>query len=227
MTDQRDRRLRILLSILFFPIGLILALAGVRTRIIAWCFAGFYIWILTVVVVVAIVAPGPETSPGDSAQTEPIPSSTRVPDETATTAPTITPIVRSCPTPEEALYFSTVGENASERRIYMNQISRLSLRAGGDPSLLIDDVWKLEIGVALGLLTESAKEMESLNPPDSVRFIHQDWVSAGGYHRNAAMLYAQGIDELNTNKVNAANDHLTTAAEFIASATQKVETFCR
>ena len=34
MNDRNDRIVRILLSILFFPIGLILVIAGVRTIII-------------------------------------------------------------------------------------------------------------------------------------------------------------------------------------------------
>ena len=71
---MNDRAVRILLSILFFPIGLILAIAGVRTKIIAWSFAGFYLWLLGVIVVVGIIGSVVEEPPGDPVQAARVPA---------------------------------------------------------------------------------------------------------------------------------------------------------
>ena len=72
MSDRPDRGIRILLAILFFPIGLILALAGVRTRIIAWSFAGFYVWLLTVIIIVGVIGDSGESIPSDPIATDPV-----------------------------------------------------------------------------------------------------------------------------------------------------------
>ena len=233
---MNDRAVRILLSILFFPIGLILAIAGVRTKIIAWCFAGFYLWLLGVIVVVGIIGSMAEEPPGAPVQAA-VPSTSGyqpginmwTPD-TSLVSSTPAPAqaaAQECPTSEEALYILTVRSNAIEMAGHMEDVGRLSTQASIEPTLLLDEAWQLEIVLTLALLDASADTIDAMAPPASARSIDQDMVKIGNHLRKVAVLYVQGLDTLDADLLLQASAHMEAIAPLAVSAGQKMDSFCQ
>ena len=217
MNDRNDRVVRILLSILFFPIGLILVLAGVRTKVIAWSFAGCYVCLLAMIIAMGIIGSAIDNSPSDPVQAAPDPARAAVP----------TPVVQECPTPEETLYFEVVQEHLLASGESMGSIGRLSTNAGNDLSLLFNENWKLEVAIALALLITTADAIEAMAPPDSARSIHQDLIQVADHQRKAAVLFAQGVDTFDMNLIIESGSHLDAISVPVASGVQKIESFCQ
>ena len=116
-----DRLARILLSVFFFPIGLIMVLAGVRTRIVAWTFAGGTIGLLALIVVLGIIGTAVESGPDpvstykvEASNSSATPKPTRL-STSATSVPTKRPLFAQSPvTSQPFLVLDSVIHDVSE-----------------------------------------------------------------------------------------------------------------
>ena len=225
MNDQKDRRLRILLAILFFPIGLILALAGVRTRIIAWSFAGFYLWLLTVIVILGVIGDSGESIPGDPVQAGMInePDPTMLP----TSTPIPTSITEGCPTSEERAYFAALGVEVEAMGEHFQELAILNQQMAVDPALVVSDAWKGEVVYYLSLLNARFDIIGALDSPKSLQSVRGDIDQAIQAYRQFVALFSQGVALTDGDLLVEASEFLELGDGWLESAGQRAETYCR
>ena len=158
----------------------------------------------------------------------PAPEATPTVVPTATLAPTPT-TVRLAPTAtpglsaEEEAYLLQVAEINQDSLDTMKDLRTLMTGAAPKSLLIMDNDWKLEVAVHLATWRVCGQRLRGLNAPVRFKDVHQDLVQASRHYDRSAALIAEGIDEVNVDKIYQSTDELLLGAEYVDRATRKIE----
>ena len=135
--------------------------------------------------------------------------------------------IEPCPTTEEAAYLNEVLKYTETGSSGMQRFSSLNLRAGENPFLIFDETWKVEIVLTLALLDSGAEEILEVNVPKSMRDVHTDIEASAMGVQRTVVLYAEGIDAVDADKLAQAAGSLAQATSRLDSAASKIEALCK
>lgn len=145
-----------------------------------------------------------------------------VPTATPTIAPspTIVPTVAhpTAPTAELSYFTATmevvmIYENAS------SALGVLSAEAGNDPTVILDDEWRLATAVNLGSILTAGEMLRKIDPPAKYSEAHTEFLAAATHYDNFVDLYSRGLDDVNVDLINAAVDELQLGTAAMARST--------
>jgi hypothetical protein len=97
-----------------------------------------------------------------------------------------------------------------------------STEAGTDPLLIFNDDWLIKTGVYLAGLTLAGESLRELDPPERFHEVHEDMLEAAGYFDLVVKYYAEGVDEVDPDKLNLASTNMLLGAESVSTATDKL-----
>lgn len=214
---------RILIAILLGPIGVILLVKGVSTKAMGITLGGLWVGLIVLLVVLAIVidtddetaiAKGPATLP-----------TTSIPAEPSQIPPTPMP-TETCPTAEEAQYFQEFGELLVLIGIQFTEMSAVFGMAAGNPLLFLEETWQKQVSDGLGDIEISAHKLETLSSPRSTNYIHQHFLTLAAYILSATDHYRLGVETLDADSLDYANEEIALATEVIALIEEQTLDFC-
>ena len=99
--------------------------------------------------------------------------------------------------------------------------------AGENPILILDDGWRLEVLIALAGIQVAAQRLLDLDPPEGLAEIDGLLNSAARGYIRMATLIAEGLDELNVDKLLEASSVQNSATDELERANQRLQGFCR
>jgi hypothetical protein len=133
---------------------------------------------------------------------------TNTPISTSTPLPTNTPApsITQEPTLDSyeilfPLYFQEYADAYSDVQVYLDEV-------GNDLSLLLDDNWKLGLGLALGNLNNKAEQLADLEPSPKYINLHAKFIELKDETLLFTDAYAKGVDNLNADMIDQANIHI-------------------
>ena len=183
-----------------------------------------------------MISPTPKPTPIPGMIATPMPTAmpiqrTRIPIPLPPTStpkpkpPTNTPIPPT-PTPgfsaEEQAYALTVAEITADYADSFNKVSALTIEAGENAWLILNDEWKLEMAVGLAIWQICGDRIRALKAPSRLQGIHQNLVEATKHIDRAGTLLAQGIDEIDADKINGATEEMLLGNAYINQATVEI-----
>ncbi len=151
-----------------------------------------------------------------------IPSPTEPPTPTNTPVPTRTPQPSATPDPLGDYRVEVLTQVFPPWLEGIEQISELSGEASVSPLLIVDDEWRLDMTVALATITIANEALREIDPTEAAQEIHTVLLEAATELDLMVALMAQGIDEINTDKISAASEAMTRASEHIDRATELI-----
>ena len=151
-----------------------------------------------------------------------IPSSTEPPTPTNTPVPTRTPQPSATPDPLGNYRVEVLTLVFPPWLEGLEQISELSGKASVSPLLIVDDEWRLDMAVALATITIANEALRETDPTAAAQEIHNVLLKAAAELDLMVELMAQGIDEIDTDKISAASEAMTRASEHINRATELI-----
>jgi len=173
------------------------------------------------VLFLAIVACGSGSS---ATRTTAPPTSTDLPpvQKTAVASATFAP-PKSQPTEgvsaAESAYLLSMGEISTNLGQALSDISDDSGAVGDNPSLILDDAWKIKAATHLAAIKIACQNIRDLAAPPRYAAVHSEMLTAAGYFENTCDLYAAGVDELSSAKLNQAIEELSKGNAAVQRAT--------
>lgn len=153
--------------------------------------------------------------------------------------PTATPTPRPSPTPA-AIVTTTVGtpvlgvrENLYVIRIdgivdgydfALTKIDQLVTQASENEALLQDRAWIVEMTTAITLLRSTGDEVANLSAPALFADAHTDLTEAAVAFTNAADLLAEGVDQLDTERLDEAFAEITVGTSLLTRVQNAIAT---
>ena len=148
-------------------------------------------------------------------------------DAAGSSESTPTPQAASCPTPAERPYFTSVGSISSEIGQTFGLLAVALERASVNPYLLIDPDWKLEMSLVLALILAHADQIRELAPPGTAAYLHRDMLEIASLLEETALTVAEGLDNLDTDRMVTATISIERIASLANSLETKVNNHCR
>ncbi|MBX3010212.1 MAG: SH3 domain-containing protein [Caldilineaceae bacterium] len=153
-------------------------------------------------------------------------------EEPASTAAAATPAPLSTPTPvptatvvlgvRENLYIIRVDGIVDGYDFTLSKIDELITQASSDTSMLQDRAWIVEMTTAITLLRSTSDEVRALVAPPLFSDAHAELVNAATSFTTAADLLAEGVDQLNTDQLDAAFAEITIGTSLLTRAENAV-----
>lgn len=156
----------------------------------------------------------------EEAQTTAAPAATATPLPTPTTAPTNTTPVLGV---RENLYVIRVDGIVDGYDFTLKKIDELISQADGDVALLQDRAWIVEMTTAITLLRSTSDEVQALSAPPIFGDAHAILQDAAAAFTDAADLLAEGVDQLDTERLDQAFARITTGSTLLTRAQTAVE----
>ncbi len=156
-----------------------------------------------------------------------IPSATETPQPT----PTPTAILSATETPQPAQdsqdsYEILIGIKVAEYVNAFLDVNEYIQQASNDPSLVLDNEWKTELGLALGILNFRADEMAKLEPTPKYVNIHSLVIKLADETHLFTDAYAKGVDNFDSALIEKASQHMinmSTLAQEITAEINKIK----
>ena len=98
------------------------------------------------------------------------------------------------------------------------ELNRLFIEASETPALIFVDSWKLELATHLAWLQFSYDQAQKLIPPQQLEGFHSLFLEGLSHCSNSSTLFADGIDNVDVNLIQAGTDALQRCGELIAQA---------
>lgn len=152
--------------------------------------------------------------------TENAPAATATPLPTPTPAPTNTTPVLGV---RENLYVIRVDGIVDGYDFTLRKIDDLINQADGDVALLKDRAWIVEMTTAITLLRSTGDEARALTAPPLFADAHATLLEAATAFTDAADLLAEGVDQLDTDRLDQAFAQITTGSNLLTRAQDAVE----
>lgn len=166
-----------------------------------------------------------------------LPTYTPRPPATPRPAATMTPAVTAIPrattvaakssptvavTAAESAYLAAILNILGDLSQAMTALGEHSTAAGANPQLLLDDDWKLKAAVYLATIQVDGDRIRALTPPLRYADVHAELLTAVGHYDNTAKFYAQGVDEINSTKLDQGIQSMQLGNAAIQRAAQKL-----
>lgn len=148
------------------------------------------------------------------------PAATATPLPTPTPAPTNTTPVLGV---RENLYVIRVDGIVDGYDFTLRKIDDLINQADGDVALLKDRAWIVEMTTAITLLRSTGDEARALTAPPLFADAHATLLEAATAFTDAADLLAEGVDQLDTDRLDQAFAQITTGSNLLTRAQDAVE----
>lgn len=157
---------------------------------------------------------------------QPAATATPTPGPTSTPAPSATSVFTSS-TPtlgvRENLYVIRVDGIVDGYDFTLTKIDDLVAQAGEDATLLQDRAWIVEMTTAITLLRSTGEEATGLSAPPIFATAHADLVKAAASFTAAADLLAEGVDQLDTARLDEAFAEITTGSNLLTRAQSAID----
>ncbi len=163
-------------------------------------------------------APDATEAPLPTATSEPLPTHTRELPPTATSepAPTETPSGESA---EVLNYRASIIEIADLYKTGLTGLSDQSAAVASTPALMVNDEWKLTTATFLAAIRVANDQVRALNPPDQFQEVHDELLVAADNFETMTTLYAEGVDEIDPEKLAGAAESMQLGNEAVQRAT--------
>jgi len=148
------------------------------------------------------------------------PTATATPLPTPTPAPTNTTPVLGV---RENLYVIRVDGIVDGYDFTLRKIDDLISQADGDVALLKDRAWIVEMTTAITLLRSTGDEAKALSAPPLFTDAHATLLEAATAFAGAADLLAEGVDQLDTDRLDQAFAQITTGSNLLTRAQNAVD----
>ena len=155
---------RILLAVLFFPVGTIQVLKGVSAKVVLITHGALFCGLVVFAVIVAVVFGTPADNSPTSVGADASSSSSQGVSTTYTLA---NATQSSCPTPEEAAYIENVRKGFGSIGTLMTIFGDNLEEADNAPLLLYDETWIWSREVDIQTMQAFLKRLKGLNAPSS------------------------------------------------------------
>jgi hypothetical protein len=153
------------------------------------------------------------------------PTKTPIPPTPTSEPPTATPIPPTA-TPEvsveEIAYVLEILEIADDYANCSYEIATLMTEVSENTWLLFNDEWKPEVAVCLAIWQICGERIRGLDAPPRLRGVHQDLIQAAEHIDRSTTLLAEGIDEIDANKLSKAEKEMLLATEYFNQVTAKI-----
>ena len=150
----------------------------------------------------------------------PTPTPTVVPTVAPTAVPTVMPTAEPTMSAEEIAYGDAIIEVVEA---YGNIFSLLAIQfdeAAADPAMMFDENWRLATAVYLGSLIVTGDMARDITPPARYAGSYGLFLEAVTHIDKFIDLYADGVDELDAEKINAATMEMTLGGDLTRQSTE-------
>jgi len=140
--------------------------------------------------------------------------------------PTSIPKVEETPKIEETLtvseqnYFTGLTKNSNTVSEALTEFGNLTQ----NPQIGNDD-WTVKVAIQLVTIQTAYEEVIKMNPPNSLREIHNEYVQAISCYNDMTYLFAQGIDNNDPELIGKATQKIEEGTELINEVTAAVNKF--
>ncbi len=117
------------------------------------------------------------------------------------------------------LLISTFSQQYSET---FSQLGPLLIEAGSNPLLLLDADWKISVAAHLEALQLTGWAVQNMDVPDRFQDIHRDFTQAIEHFDIFGQLLAEGIDEVDMDKLDRATTEILAGTALIDAAAAKI-----
>lgn len=190
-------------------------------------------------VAVVVTSVEPTAVPATEA---PPPTATRratpSPRPTSTPRPTATPNAAATDAAREAATLVAAAQTELLAELdYAKAIQRISVdykealdgiftqsqAASENPYLIINDEWKITTAVYLAAMQVAGDNVRALDPPARFVPVHADLLEAAEHYDLVAQYYAEGVDDLDSTKLQLATAEMQLGSAAIQRATTKLQ----
>lgn len=156
---------------------------------------------------------------------------TVAPSETPVTEPTATEAAPTKPVPtataefsaEESQYVSDVLVILADLQDANNTMTEKATAASLDASLILNNEWRMDMGIALGTIQVCAKRFQQLKAPPRFTAVQREIVTAAQEYDAAASLYIKGIDSFDGELLTQGTQRYATATAALQRATAELQ----
>jgi hypothetical protein len=120
-------------------------------------------------------------------------------------------------------YLDATGEIADGYAVWFGELTDHIDRVIADSTLFDDETWKAESEEILDNISRLNQEVRDLDSPEGCEEIHGHFVEAAGHYESFVSLYAEGIDELDVEKIDGAIDEMVAGSEVMGQASDSID----
>jgi len=120
-------------------------------------------------------------------------------------------------------YLDATGEIADGYAVWFGELTDHIDRVIADSTLFDDETWKAESEEILENISRLNQEVRDLDSPEGCEKIHGHFVEAAGHYESFVSLYAEGIDELDVEKIDRAIDEMVAGSEVMGQASDSID----
>jgi len=203
-------------------------MAGMWDRFwkLSWWIKGPTIIVLFIIVISIITSATGDGDDGDDGDQVVADATSTV--ETVAESPTDVPATiddRPPFTEAECAYVEEVQNQIAIFSSSATDLSALLTDMSNDPTLLLDDVWKLDVSLQLAVLRVVYDSSVALRPPASLEVIHEGFLSGVSKTNDATFLFATAIDDIDPDLMLQASELIASANADFGEATPRVVAF--
>lgn len=92
------------------------------------------------------------------------------------------------------------------------------LATGNDPSLILDEQWRLKMATALATWNILGNQMRAIKPPARYVAMHNEILSAAAHYERAGTLIVSGLDQFDGDKIDQGNTAAILGSEALGRA---------
>ena len=167
----------------------------------------------------------PNTRP--PTQTRPIPTAEPDPVATPTPQPTAAPTVAACPSETEQAYLDGLDATVAPLRGVTERLGNQFAKLGTKPTLILDAKWKEATIDELVALAEVSRQLMEMEAPTERSAPVQGFVASAGLAMGqAALSYAEAIDNIDADKIAEGTKFIQAAVAYINHAHDAVDELC-
>ena len=144
----------------------------------------------------------------------------------ATPTPRLTPMPEGCPTASEERCFLALAEHTAMIGNSSFTMGELMLEAGENPLMMFDDAWIILVAFEITTINAAADAILGMDSPSSTSEIRDYAWSMAQYLKDGNDLLIVGIDNADSEALEAANIAFINAAEQLDQSTIARQNFC-
>lgn len=148
---------------------------------------------------------------------------TYTPLATNTPKPTRTPAATRTPRPTADAYRLVAQQKLIGFMEAYSDVNKCVQQVAEDTTLILDKDWKTKTGLALGVLNFRADEMAELEPTPDYEKFHTYIIEITKETHLFTEAYAKGIDNLDSDSIITATEHLSNMTTLMENATLELE----
>ena len=139
-------------------------------------------------------------------------------------SPTVNP---ACPAPEnERVYLHELRVSLDVLFELFDWLAQVIRASTTDRTVYTDEDWKQELGDVLVAMIDESTILRSLNPPEEISYLHAYPSMTAGFISAMSTNLAEGVDNLDQEKLNAGGFELTQVEWALAKSWDGLSSYC-